>query len=463
MELMPEATPGRGGSGGSLVLVERVLDLAQALGLPRSWQELTFGHPSRRRSAYPAEHRLAAVLAGLAYGLRGVAPGNLWLRPSSALGQRLGGRFPDQGTVHRWLGQVTEDQAAALRHHLHEAVRDHGRFWQELWSDRLLVVDIDGQGLVARGRRFQRAHGGHLGKGMDRGYQRYVCYAGATHEVLDELLLPGNRTLMGALPDILAGLNEVLPRAYRGRVLIRADAHLGTAANVSRLRASGYHYLCPLYSSTSKRKLREQVGRRRGRWFVAPDSQGQERHLQYWPVRRWPLRPKGGRRTVRPRAVVYRERSTGGEEHWFVLLSDLSGRSARRQWEVYSQRGGTIEEYNDQSERAYHLEVMRTGNYGGLQALQCLVGLCWNLTRWAAEELYLPPLLAPQANRSVWVPAAGLDLAVLMQRAQQSGLRLYRESAAGPLEVEDTAQTPESQAWLRFLRQPIQLRLRLTG
>jgi hypothetical protein len=31
------------------------------------------------------------------------------------------------------------------------------------------------------------------------------------------------------------------------------------------------------------------------------------------------------------------------------------------------------------------------------------------------------------------------------------------------LEVEDTAHTAESQAWLRFLQQPIQQRLRLAG
>ena len=33
----------------------------------------------------------------------------------------------------------------------------------------------------------------------------------------------------------------------------------------------------------------------------------------------------------------------------------------------------------------------------GLQALHALVGLCWNLTRWASEELRLPPVQGPQA------------------------------------------------------------------
>ena len=74
-----------------------------------------------------------------------------------------------------------------------------------------------------------------------------------------------------------------------------------------------------------------------------------------------------------------------------MLLTDLKRGSAPRLWAEYCQRSGTIEEYNDQSERAYHLEVMRTGNFAGLNAVQSLVGLCWNLTRWATEDLALPP------------------------------------------------------------------------
>jgi hypothetical protein len=431
--------------------------------LVEQWRPLGFGHPSRRATAYRTDQRVAAVLAGLACGLRGIAPGNLLLRPNSALRQRLGGRFPDQGTVHRWLAQVTEDQVAGLRSHLHGAVRQHGRFWRELWSGRRLVVDIDGQGLVARGRRFERAHGGYFGGGMDRGYQRYVCSAGVTGEVLDELLLPGNVTAMSALPEILRGLNEVIPADYRGRVVLRGDAHFGTAANLVRMRAAGYHYLCPLYSHWSKQKLTKRVQGRRGRWFEARDSTGRVRHLQYWRVRRWRLTSKGGRGEARPRATVYREALPDGQEFWFVLLTDLSSGSAPRLWAEYCQRGGTIEEYNDQSERAYHLEVMRTSSFAGLNAIQCLVGLCWNLTRWATEELTLPPPLAPAADPAAWVLATTLDLTQLMQRAQHSGLRLYRPNANGLLEVEDTAATVESQAWLRFLRQPVQLRLRLTG
>jgi hypothetical protein len=464
MELTYPATALPDHSGGfSVVLAERVLSLADRLGLPALWGQLGLGHPSRRRTSYPTDQRLAAVLAGLACGLRGIAPGNLLLRPNSALRQRLGGRFPDQGTIHRWLDQVTPDQAAALRQHLHAVVAEHGHFWEGLWAGEPLVLDLDGQGLVARGRRFERAQGGYLGDGLDKGYQRYVCYAGATAEVLDEVLLPGNTTLMSALPEMLAGLNEVLPRAVRGLVQLRGDSHLGTATNIGRMRHDGYHYLCPLYSCWSKKRLKELVRGRRGGWFRATDSTGRERQVRFWQVRRFRLAGKGGYGVVRPHAVVYREVTAKGKEEWTVLLADRGVRSGPKLWAHYHERGGTIEEYNDQSERAYHLEVMRTGRFAGLNAVQALVGLCWDLTRWATEGLRLPPVLAPAADEGAWVAAAALDLSQLMARAGHSGLRLRRAAGGGPLEVEDTAGTAESRAWRRCLQQPIQLLLRLTG
>src|SRR5437588_457205 len=104
------------------------------------------------------------------------------------------------------------DLAAQVRDHLHQVVRTHGRFRDVLLSGRQLTVDVDGQGLVARGRRFEAAARGWLGEGIDRGYLRYVCYAAETGEVLDEWLAPGNKTLMSQLPTLLDGLDAVIPR-----------------------------------------------------------------------------------------------------------------------------------------------------------------------------------------------------------------------------------------------------------
>jgi hypothetical protein len=451
------------GSGFSVVLVERVLRQANTLGLFAAWAQLPLGHPSRRVTAYRPEQRWAALLAGLASGLKGIAPGNTWLRPNTAVQAWLGGRFPDQGTIHRWLEQVSAPQAAAVRAHLHQVVRQHGRFWQVLWSGRLLVVDVDGQGLVARGQRFEQAAVGYLGEGLERGYHRYVCYVGDTHEVLDEFLAPGNKTLMSQFPALLAGLGEVIPRAYRDRVVVRGDAHLGTIGNLRELRRHGYHYLCRLQSWSAQKRLREQVQGARGGWFEEADSTGQGHRVQFWVRPHWRLSGKGKSRKVSTRATVYCEHQPDGQKHWSVLVTDLKREKGRRLWRRYHERGGTIEEYNDQAERAYHLEVLRTGNFAGLNALHSLIGLCWDLTRWATEALRLPPLQAPQAEPSAWEEAAAMDLSALVGRASHSGLRLYREAPGAVLEVEDTAGTGESSAWRRWLQEPIQLRLPLTG
>ncbi len=374
----------------------------------------------------------------------------------------LGGRFPDQGTIHRWLETVTPEQAQAWRTHLHGVVREHGQWRQELWSDRMLTVDVDGQGLIARGQRFERAAGGYMHDGLDRGFQRYVAYVGVTREVLDELLVPGNETLMSTLPEVVRGLNEVFRTDERDRVLLRTDSHGGTRENLLFVRKNGYHYLCPLYSYWAVERAKRYVADRRGAWFPYTDSTGQVHRIEYWVLRRWEISGRGCQPKLRTRATVYCNHSSASGRRWLVLLTDLKRETGARAWSHYHERSGTIEEYNDQSERAYHLDVMRTAQLEGLKAVHSLVGLCWNLTRWATCELLLPPVLSPRADLSAWMPAPQLDMSHLLARASQSGLRLER-TENGMLEVEDVARTTESAAWLHWLRQPVQRRLRLAG
>jgi hypothetical protein len=193
------------------------------------------------------------------------------------------------------------------------------------------------------------------------------------------------------------------------------------------------------------------------------DSKGVAHRVPYGIVRRWRLSGKGKRRKLYSHATVSCEHLPPGKKEWSVLVSDLKREKGRRLGQEYRQRGGTREEYNDQAERAYHLEILRTSTFAGLNALHSLIGWCWNLTRWATGELALPPLQAPQAEPVRWQPAATMDLSELLTRAAQSGLRLYRAHAGATLEVEDTAGTPESRAWRRWLHEPIQLLLPLTG
>jgi hypothetical protein len=364
--------------------------------------------------------------------------------------------------MHRWLQQATSEQAEALRSHLHAVARGHGRFRRTLWSGRRLYVDIDGQGLVARGQRFEHAARGYMDRVLERGYQRYVAYVGETGEVLDERLVPGNQTLMTQLPEIVRGLNEVFEPAERARVVLRMDSHGGTVANLRAVCGAGYHYLCPLLSYWGIQRLKQQVGQQPGEWFQYRDAQGNVRPIEFWVLPHWRLEDRK-HQAFQTYVTVYHDPSPHAPRAWLVLLSDLSEATGAVAWQRYHERGGTIEEYHDQSERAYHLEVMRTGNLHGLAVVQALVGLCWNLTRWATEPLKLPPTLAPTAEPDRWVLAARLDMSYLLVRASLSGLRLYRRAPNAPLEVHDSAGTPESRAWLSWLQQPIQQRLKLAG
>jgi len=448
-------------SGGfSVIYAEKVIEFLQSIRLPAEWSRLQLGHVSRRVTAYATPERITAVLAGLACGLRGFAPGNSMLRGNSALQSATGGRFPDQGTIHRWFQQVTAEQAQSLRQHLHQVMKREGRFWQALFSGNRVVVDLDAQGLAARGARFEKAAYGHLGEGLDRGYQRFVAYAGQTREVLDEFLRPGNTMLTGELTELLNGLNELFAAEDRPRVIIRTDAHGGTFHNLKQLQAAGYSYLCRLLSRSGVKRMQDTVATTPAGQFVP----GGSRVIEYWDVPVWTIsgrRPQQG--VVQTRAVLFRDRKEGKEDYWTMLVTDLTQETPQELWAQYHQRSGTIEEYNDQSERAYHLEVLRTGRYDGLNALHALLALCWNLSVWVTEDLELPPTEAPHAERSRWVRASALDRSQLLLRAALSGLRLYRTSRTAPLEVEDTVFTPESKAWLKWLTQPVQFRLRLAG
>jgi len=448
-------------SGGfSVVFAEKVINVSRAMGLPTEWAKLKLGNVSRRSTAYTTPERITAVLAGLACGLRGIAPGNDVLRTNTALQSAIGGKFPDQGTIHRWLQQVTAEQAKGLRQHLHQVVKRQGQFWSVLRSGERLVVDLDAQGLVARGKHFERAAYGHLGEGIDRGYQRYVAYVGQTQEVLDEFLRPGNTMLIDQLGELLSGLNEVFAPENRSRVVIRADAHGGTVKNIQQLQKAGYPYLCRMMSVWGIKRLRKEICSVDSRQqFVHVDSSGASRNVEYWDVSDWTITGRRKQGKAQTRAVVFRD----SQDFWTVLLTSLVDQTAEQLWTQYHQRGGTIEEYNDQSERAYHLEVLRTGNFEGLNAWHALLALCWNLSVWALEELQLPPNTAPHAERSRWVLASTLDRSLVLTRAAFSGLRLFRVTRSAYLEVEDTAFTPESDAWSRWLGQPIQYRLRLAG
>ena len=133
------------------------MELAAKLGIERAWTGLWLGEPTVRCTSDRPEHRIRAFLAGLACGLRGIAAGNQWLRNDTAIRRLCDDRFPDQGTIHRWLEDVSPPQVLELRRHLQESVRQHGRFRHQLGLPGGIIVDVDAQGIVAAGQRWELA------------------------------------------------------------------------------------------------------------------------------------------------------------------------------------------------------------------------------------------------------------------------------------------------------------------
>lgn len=445
-------------AGSSPLAAVKVLDLTRKLGIDPSWSGLWLGNPTSRRSAYRPEHRIRALLAGLACGLRGIAAGNQWLRNDPAMRKLCDHRFPDQGTLHRWLADVTPPQVLELRRHLRQVAQQHGRFRHQLGQPGGIIVDVDAQGIVAAGQRYEQARLGWMGDGCDRGFQRLVCYCASTGEVLDEQLQPGDGSLLTGLPSLLESLDELFTPDERGRVWLRGDGHAGTIATITRAQQSGYQYVLKLFHQSTVDRLREATDGS-GEEFPTPQGTG-----RCWDFPAWTLTNKDGpERSVTTRVVLFADPpDEEGHSTWWGIAVSSQG-AAWEFWQMYRDRGGAIEEYFDQSFRAYHLEIKRTSGLAGLEAVHLLAGLCWNLLRWCLEDLRLPPATAPTRDRAWWARADQLDLTAVLERSRYSGIRFRTTPDSGGVTAEDTIGTLESAAWSQWLKRPVQRLLLLAG
>jgi hypothetical protein len=403
------------------------MSLADALNISEAWESLGIGRPTGRVTAYRGADRIRAILMGLACGLPGIAPGNDTLRPSSAMSRWLGGRFPDQGTIPRWLQAATIEQAEAVRTHLHESVLQHGRFRQHRFSAQELIVDVDGQSLVARGKGFERTALGDCDGKYEPSSQRFSCDVPQTREVIDELLRPGNEAPATVFPDMLTALCDLFEPDDRGRVILRGDVQFGTIPLIHEVQQAGFGYVFKMHTSTVKRLVKDLAGTE-PKSFADPQT-GQT--VDVWQIDKLKLERhrEGPVQTITTPAVLFREQECAGDDerpksrYWGLLVQTEKTGCELRQ--CYRDRGGAIEEFFDQTETGYHLEIKRTASFAGLWIVHQLAALCWNLTTWGTEDLRLPPPYQPDAAPEDWVPAHAYSLPQLHHRASHSGVLLY--------------------------------------
>src|SRR5215813_319900 len=187
-----------------------------------------------------------------------------------ALAQLFGlSRFPDQSQVNRLLHAFEPDHLDQWRKlHLdllcsHSRSRDRQRWFQLANGQRLLAVDLDQRAITVGSKQFELSSKGYFGKKRGRyGYQLTLAFIGAEFgEVLDEYLDPGNTTFAHRLPDLLNSLKLFCHRTgiKPSQILLRADAQLGTPANLRLIQDCGFHFLLKGFSSARAKKLHQNV------------------------------------------------------------------------------------------------------------------------------------------------------------------------------------------------------------
>jgi hypothetical protein len=187
-----------------------------------------------------------------------------------ALAQLFGlERFPDQSQVNRLLHTFDPSHLGQWRKlHLdllcsHSRSRDR-QYWLRLANgQRLLAVDLDQRAMTVSSKHFKLSSKGYFGKKRGRyGYQLTLAFIGGDlGEVLDEYFDPGNTPFAHRLPDLLNSLKLFCTRTgiRPSQILIRADAQLGTPANLRLIQGCGFHFLIKGFSSARAKKLHQQL------------------------------------------------------------------------------------------------------------------------------------------------------------------------------------------------------------
>jgi DDE family transposase len=199
----------------------------------------------------PAEKLYDAFLAILS-GAHGLSEINTRLRADPTL-QRSFGRqtCAEYSLVQDTLDACTSENVEELRRVVTSLFRAHARAARHDYAATLQVLDLDMTGLPC-GPKAEFSRKGYFSKdGIRHGRQLGRVVAGATEEVVSDLLFPGNVQLNASLRTLVAAAEEVLSldRWRRTRTLLRMDSGGGSLDDVNWCLARGYQLHCKDISS----------------------------------------------------------------------------------------------------------------------------------------------------------------------------------------------------------------------
>jgi hypothetical protein len=207
--------------------------------------------PQKTVKHTPTEKLYDAFLAILS-GAHGLSEINTRLRADPAL-QRSFGRSTcaEYSLVQDTLDACTPENVEQLRGVITSLFRAHSRAARHDYAQALQVLDLDMTGLPC-GSKAELSRKGYFSKeGIRHGRQLGRVVAGATEEVVSDLLFPGNVQLNTTLRSLVAAAEDVLllDRWRRSRTVLRMDSGGGSLDDVNWCLARGYQLHCKDISS----------------------------------------------------------------------------------------------------------------------------------------------------------------------------------------------------------------------
>jgi hypothetical protein len=366
----------------------RRLGLLEAIAAHISVPQKTVKHT-------PAEKLYDAFVAILT-GAHGLSEIDTRLRADPTL-QRSFGRSTcaEYSLVQDTLDACTPQNVEQLRRVVTSLFREHARAARHDYSAALHLLDLDMTGLPC-GPKAEISRKGYFSKeGIRYGRQLGRVVAGATEEVVSDLLFPGNVQLNTALRSLVSAAEDVLllGRWRRSRTVLRMDSGGGSLDELNWCLARGYQLHCKDIS----RQRAAVWGATVQEWFDDPAHP--ERQVG-WVV---PEETPDYVRPVRRLAIRWRKRNRQlGHD---LLISTLSpaevfkllGRPAREAHEpelvalayarLYDQRAGVIEIEIKEDKQGVGINRRRKKRAAAQAMLTLLNTLAHNVLVWAREWL----------------------------------------------------------------------------
>jgi hypothetical protein len=347
--------------------------------------------PQKTVKHSPTDKLMDAFIAILA-GATGMCEVNTRVRPDLAL-QRAFGRTgcAEQSVVQETLSACTSENVKQMRGAMTKIFRRFSLAARHDYKEKMLMLDIDLTGIEcgSQAEKGQKGYFHNSQTGFGRQIGRVV--AGATGEVVYDVVFPGNVVLCAVFRVLIQAAENrlALTAEQRRRTVIRSDSGGGTLSDLNWLLQRGYAIHCKekVWQRTAMAALSVK------QWYK---DERNDREFG-WAT-------NGADEYVRQvKRLVLRNKRTNGKIVNTVLVSSLTVKEASQllgtkinesdqkavaqaYTKLYDERAGTIEgEFKADKQTGMGKRNKRS--FHGQEMLQMLVELAHNVLLWAREWL----------------------------------------------------------------------------